>query len=113
MEVDAFFDADLECDDKQQMELPDELGMKEDTEDEVHNIESETEDEFFDCFDTFDIDLEPSFELPYCVAQETDPESLNIFNISPLEQSSHILKYIQYHNMLHMDSTPSWCRRNF
>ena len=73
MEVDAFFDADLECDDKEQMELPDELEMKEVTEDEVHNIESEREDEFFDCFDTFDIDLEPSFVLPYCVAQETDP----------------------------------------
>ena len=60
VEGDAFFDADLNCDDKEQEELPDELGKEGDQDNVNITIDSEADDEFYDCLDTFDIDLEPS-----------------------------------------------------
>ena len=33
----------------------------------------DTEEEYFDCLETFDIEVEPSFHLPYVVAEAADP----------------------------------------
>ena len=73
VEGDAFFDADLNCDDDEQEELPDELEKKGDQDNVNTSIDPEADDEFYDCLDCFDIDSEPSSELPYSVAKETDP----------------------------------------
>ena len=64
---DTFFDADLAISDKTAADgnVESEASLEEE-------FDSDDE-EFFDCPETFDVELEPTFTLPYSVAQESDP----------------------------------------
>ena len=62
-DADLWMDADLTKDDSEETAV-----------DPPMDSDSESEDEeFFDCLDSFEIEVEPSFTLPYNVAEESDP----------------------------------------
>ena len=62
-DADLWMDADLTKDDSEETAV-----------DPPMDSDSESEDEeFFDCLDSFEIEVEPSFTLPYNVAEESGP----------------------------------------
>ena len=62
-DADLWMDADITKDDSEETAV-----------DPLMDSDSESEDEeLFDCLDSFEIEVEPSFTLPYNVAEESDP----------------------------------------
>ena len=80
-DAENFFDEDLKCDDVDQIcskVFKEEAKDESDAHDESDTEDDSETDEFHDCVDTFDIDVEPTFVMPYSVGQDADPACVSM-----------------------------------
>ena len=98
---DIFFDADLAETGTIDDALNDESTDRQSDEEEL-----ESDEEFFDCSEYFEIENEPTFTLPYKIGQETDPACLlldKMLRAGKLSPGSYFYKNLQ-EVLLHLDN---------